>query len=151
MTSVQGILQHDSQKKKSSLAKTILPVPAKGRNQQSLAVVCIWCVWQHREHADVPGSSSCVCSSTAVSITLSFSDETSCHFLVSLCQWSDQWKNMSKALTSAGHSLVAVEDNLIDVVWTDRPERPSTQLRTLGLEYTGQYRSHPSHTLTQHV
>lgn len=45
---------------------------------------------------------------------------------------------MSKALTSAGHSLVAVPDNLIDAVWTDRPERPSTQLRTLGLEYTGQ-------------
>ncbi|XP_031144945.1 xaa-Pro aminopeptidase 1 isoform X1 [Sander lucioperca] len=50
---------------------------------------------------------------------------------------ADQWKNMSKALTSAGHSLVAVQDNLIDVVWMDRPERPSTQLRTLGLEYTG--------------
>ncbi len=45
---------------------------------------------------------------------------------------------MSKALTSAGHSLVAVQDNLIDAVWTDRPERPSTQLRALGLEYTGQ-------------
>lgn len=51
---------------------------------------------------------------------------------------ADQWKNMSKALTGAGHSLVAVQDNLIDVVWTDRPERPSTQLRTLGLEYTGE-------------
>lgn len=45
---------------------------------------------------------------------------------------------MSKALTGAGHSLVAVQDNLIDIIWTDRPERPSTQLRTLGLEYTGQ-------------
>ncbi|CAJ1053226.1 hypothetical protein EPR50_G00014820 [Xyrichtys novacula] len=50
---------------------------------------------------------------------------------------ADQWKNMSKALISAGHSLVAVQDNLIDVVWTDRPERPSTQLRILGLDYTG--------------
>ena len=45
---------------------------------------------------------------------------------------------MSKALAGAGHSLVAVQKNLIDVVWTDRPERPSTQLRTLGLQYTGQ-------------
>lgn len=45
---------------------------------------------------------------------------------------------MSKALTSAGHSLVAVQDNLIDVVWPDRPERPSAQLRTLGSEYAGQ-------------
>lgn len=40
---------------------------------------------------------------------------------------------------SAGHSLVAVQDNLIDAIWTDRPERPSTQLRVLGLEYTGQW------------
>jgi len=45
---------------------------------------------------------------------------------------------MSKALTGAGHSLVAVQDNLIDIVWTNRPERPSTQLRTLGKGYTGQ-------------
>uniref|UniRef100_A0A8C5HEI7 Xaa-Pro aminopeptidase 1 n=1 Tax=Gouania willdenowi TaxID=441366 RepID=A0A8C5HEI7_GOUWI len=50
---------------------------------------------------------------------------------------ADQWKTMSKALSSAGHSLVALQDNLIDVVWIDRPERPSKQLRTLGLEYTG--------------
>lgn len=46
---------------------------------------------------------------------------------------------MSKALNSAGHSLVAVQQNLIDAVWPDRPERPSTQLRTLGLDYTGQF------------
>lgn len=45
---------------------------------------------------------------------------------------------MCKALTGAGHSLVAVQDNLIDAIWMDRPERPSTQLRTLGQEYTGQ-------------
>lgn len=44
---------------------------------------------------------------------------------------------MSKALSSAGHSLVAMQDNLIDVVWEDRPARPSTQLITLGLDYTG--------------
>lgn len=50
---------------------------------------------------------------------------------------SDQWKAMSKALTSAGHSLIAVQENLIDVVWVDRPQRPSTQLRTLGSDYTG--------------
>ncbi|CAL9700505.1 unnamed protein product [Knipowitschia caucasica] len=50
---------------------------------------------------------------------------------------ADQWKHMSTALTSAGHSLVAVQENMIDVIWSDRPERPSTQLRTLGLEYTG--------------
>uniref|UniRef100_A0A8C1SE11 Xaa-Pro aminopeptidase 1 n=1 Tax=Cyprinus carpio TaxID=7962 RepID=A0A8C1SE11_CYPCA len=50
---------------------------------------------------------------------------------------ADQWKNMSKALSSAGHSLVAVQDNLIDVIWEDRPARPSTKLITLGLKHTG--------------
>uniref|UniRef100_A0A8C8MDP0 Xaa-Pro aminopeptidase 1 n=1 Tax=Oncorhynchus tshawytscha TaxID=74940 RepID=A0A8C8MDP0_ONCTS len=50
---------------------------------------------------------------------------------------ADQWKNMSKALASAGHSLVAVQDNLIDAIWMDRPTRPSTQLLTLGLGFTG--------------
>lgn len=68
------------------------------------------------------------------------------NFIVFSCQLSDQWKNMSKALNGAGHSLVAVQDNLIDVVWTERPERPSTQLRTLGLEYTGQWGHPPLHT-----
>uniref|UniRef100_A0AAY4DW54 Xaa-Pro aminopeptidase 1 n=1 Tax=Denticeps clupeoides TaxID=299321 RepID=A0AAY4DW54_9TELE len=50
---------------------------------------------------------------------------------------ADQWKNMFKALAGAGHSLVAVQDNLIDAIWDGRPHRPSTQLITLGLRYTG--------------
>uniref|UniRef100_A0A9J8CBL6 Xaa-Pro aminopeptidase 1 n=1 Tax=Cyprinus carpio carpio TaxID=630221 RepID=A0A9J8CBL6_CYPCA len=50
---------------------------------------------------------------------------------------ADQWKNMSKALSNAGHSLVAVKDNLIDAIWEDRPPRPSTKLITLGLKYAG--------------
>uniref|UniRef100_A0A671KUT3 Xaa-Pro aminopeptidase 1 n=1 Tax=Sinocyclocheilus anshuiensis TaxID=1608454 RepID=A0A671KUT3_9TELE len=50
---------------------------------------------------------------------------------------ADQWKNMSKALSNAGHSLVAVQDNLIDAIWEDRPPRPSTKLIDLGLKYNG--------------
>ncbi|XP_033883216.3 xaa-Pro aminopeptidase 1-like [Acipenser ruthenus] len=50
---------------------------------------------------------------------------------------ADQWKTMSKALTSAGHSLVAVQENLIDLFWTDRSARPSSPLIVLGLNYTG--------------
>nr|AAH51606.1 X-prolyl aminopeptidase (aminopeptidase P) 1, soluble [Danio rerio] len=50
---------------------------------------------------------------------------------------ADQWKNMSKALSGAGHSLVAVQDNLIDAIWEDRPSRPSTKLTALALKYTG--------------
>ncbi|KAL4640196.1 xaa-Pro aminopeptidase 1 isoform X1 [Arapaima gigas] len=50
---------------------------------------------------------------------------------------ADQWKSMSKALSNAGHTLVAVPENLIDAIWVDRPARPSTPLITLGLKYTG--------------
>ncbi|KPP70686.1 Xaa-Pro aminopeptidase 1-like [Scleropages formosus] len=38
---------------------------------------------------------------------------------------ADQWKSMAKALSGAGHSLVAVQENLIDAIWVDRPARPS--------------------------
>ncbi|XP_023676082.1 xaa-Pro aminopeptidase 1 isoform X2 [Paramormyrops kingsleyae] len=50
---------------------------------------------------------------------------------------ADQWKTMSKALSVAGHSLVGVQENLIDAIWQDRPTRPSTALITLGLTFTG--------------
>ncbi|XP_061492045.1 xaa-Pro aminopeptidase 1 isoform X3 [Rhineura floridana] len=49
----------------------------------------------------------------------------------------DQWKRMCKVLKSAGHALVPVKDNLIDVIWADRPPRPCKPLMTLGLSYTG--------------
>ncbi|KAM9326178.1 xaa-Pro aminopeptidase 1 [Gastrophryne carolinensis] len=50
---------------------------------------------------------------------------------------TDQWKSMSAALKNAGHSLVSVKENLIDAIWTDRPQRPCQPLITLGLNYTG--------------
>ncbi|XP_072280200.1 xaa-Pro aminopeptidase 1 isoform X2 [Pyxicephalus adspersus] len=50
---------------------------------------------------------------------------------------TDQWKSMSMALKNAGHLLVAVQENLIDAIWTDRPARPCQPLITLGLNYTG--------------
>ncbi|KAM8924169.1 xaa-Pro aminopeptidase 1 [Pelodytes ibericus] len=50
---------------------------------------------------------------------------------------TDQWKSMSLALKNAGHSLVPVQENLIDVIWADRPPRPCQPLITLGLKYTG--------------
>uniref|UniRef100_A0A8C0BI24 Xaa-Pro aminopeptidase 1 n=1 Tax=Buteo japonicus TaxID=224669 RepID=A0A8C0BI24_9AVES len=50
---------------------------------------------------------------------------------------ADQWKRMSKALRSAGHDLVPVKENLIDMIWTDCPQRPCKPLITLDLSYTG--------------
>ena len=45
---------------------------------------------------------------------------------------------MAKVLRSAGHHLIPVKDNLVDKIWTERPERPCKPLITLGLDYTGQ-------------
>ncbi|KAG8517444.1 Xaa-Pro aminopeptidase 1 [Galemys pyrenaicus] len=50
---------------------------------------------------------------------------------------TDYWKKMAKVLRSAGHHLIPVKENLVDKIWTDRPERPCKPLLTLGLDYTG--------------
>lgn len=55
-----------------------------------------------------------------------------------LCFFPDYWKKMAKVLRGAGHHLVPVKENLVDKIWTDRPERPCKPLLTLGLGYTGQ-------------
>lgn len=58
--------------------------------------------------------------------------------LLSLFPLVDQWKRMSKVLRSAGHDLVPVKENLIDTIWTDRPQRPCKPLIMLDLSYTGE-------------
>ncbi|XP_067656782.1 xaa-Pro aminopeptidase 1-like [Haliotis asinina] len=50
----------------------------------------------------------------------------------------EQWKPLAKELKSNGHSLVQVSQNLVDMVWEDRPPPPNNPLLVLGLEYTGQ-------------
>ncbi|XP_036919869.1 xaa-Pro aminopeptidase 1 [Sturnira hondurensis] len=50
---------------------------------------------------------------------------------------TDYWKKMAKVLRSAGHHLLPVKENLVDKIWTDRPERPCKPLLALGLDYTG--------------
>ena len=45
---------------------------------------------------------------------------------------SKQWKDLEKELTSAGHELVEVEHNLVDLVWADqRPPQPSNPITVL--------------------
>lgn len=55
-----------------------------------------------------------------------------------VCFSLDYWKKMAKVLRSAGHYLIPVKENLVDKIWTDRPERPCKPLLTLALDYTGQ-------------
>ncbi|EDV22938.1 uncharacterized protein TRIADDRAFT_28167 [Trichoplax adhaerens] len=49
------------------------------------------------------------------------------------------WKSYSQKLSDAGLSLVAVQDNLVDLVWTsyDRSEVPLSPLMILPLKYSG--------------
>lgn len=49
----------------------------------------------------------------------------------------DKWKPLSKQLKSNGHELVSVEENLVDLLWHDRPAPPSSDLFILTDEETG--------------
>lgn len=49
----------------------------------------------------------------------------------------ETWKPLSKELRSNGHSLVPVQENLIDLIWEDRPDPPSSALIVLPPRYTG--------------
>ena len=50
---------------------------------------------------------------------------------------ADSWKPLQKTLDASGHILVPVAQNLVDVVWEDRPQPPSNPLITLAQKYTG--------------
>jgi Xaa-Pro aminopeptidase len=47
----------------------------------------------------------------------------------------DEWEQMAKELT--GKHLTPLKQNLVDLIWKDRPSRPKKQLMELGLEFAG--------------
>lgn len=51
---------------------------------------------------------------------------------------SETWKPLDKTLKENGQSLVPVTQNLVDLVWEDRPEPPQNPLMVLPDSYTGQ-------------
>lgn len=50
---------------------------------------------------------------------------------------SRAWTPMSDALQDAGNTLVAVDGNLVDAVWTDQPKQTSNTIIALGTAITG--------------
>ena len=52
---------------------------------------------------------------------------------------SETWKPMDKVLKENGHSLVPITQNLVDLVWDDRPPPPRNPLMVLPDSYTGVY------------
>jgi Xaa-Pro aminopeptidase len=50
---------------------------------------------------------------------------------------NSEWDTMKKELESSGRKLIAVKDNLIDIIWKDRPARPLNPAVLLPLKYSG--------------
>ncbi|XP_075732364.1 aminopeptidase P isoform X5 [Rhipicephalus microplus] len=51
----------------------------------------------------------------------------------------DAWKLLSNQLDASGHSLVPVSQNLVDMIWEERPSPPSRPLDSLSIIYTGKF------------
>ena len=48
------------------------------------------------------------------------------------------WKPLAAALEESGHVLIPVPENLVDLVWDDRPAPPQNQINPLSDRFTGQ-------------
>ncbi|CAG9771151.1 unnamed protein product [Ceutorhynchus assimilis] len=49
----------------------------------------------------------------------------------------DQFRPLQKELETGGHKLVPVKQNLVELVWTERPKRPLNPVKPLPLNFTG--------------
>ncbi|XP_059160080.1 xaa-Pro aminopeptidase 1-like [Physella acuta] len=49
----------------------------------------------------------------------------------------DKWKPLHKELQSFGHELVSVDENLVNLIWSDRPDEPHSELIILTEAETG--------------
>jgi len=49
----------------------------------------------------------------------------------------DTWKPLATQLDSAGHTLVPINENLIDLVWDNRPSPPANSVEPLAIRFAG--------------
>jgi Xaa-Pro aminopeptidase len=49
----------------------------------------------------------------------------------------DTWKPLATQLESAGHTLVPIAENLIDLVWDNRPSPPANPVDPLAIRFAG--------------
>lgn len=49
----------------------------------------------------------------------------------------NRWRPLQEQLQQAGHSLVAVENDLVAEMWPDRPSRPCNPVKVLPIKYCG--------------
>ncbi|CAL8143709.1 unnamed protein product [Orchesella dallaii] len=50
---------------------------------------------------------------------------------------NEEWDNLSKSLNGNGNHLVAVKENLVDLIWETRPCRPKKPVAELSLAFAG--------------
>jgi Xaa-Pro aminopeptidase len=53
---------------------------------------------------------------------------------------ASEFDRLSRVLTARGHQLVAVDENLVDLVWNTRPEFVFTRLEPFNITYSGEWR-----------
>lgn len=55
----------------------------------------------------------------------------------------DDWRIISQELKNSGKSLIRVDHNLVDLVWSQngQPEEPCSELIALGEEFSGKLKS----------
>ncbi|XP_069165521.1 xaa-Pro aminopeptidase 1 isoform X2 [Procambarus clarkii] len=50
---------------------------------------------------------------------------------------AEGWRDFARELHGGGHSIIPVPENLIDLLWDDRPLRPAKPVVPLEIKYTG--------------
>lgn len=50
---------------------------------------------------------------------------------------AESWRDLARELQENGHSLIPVPENLLDLIWNDRPPRPAKPIVPLEIKYTG--------------
>ena len=54
-----------------------------------------------------------------------------------MCMFAAAWQSLEQKLKSGGHALVPVPDNLVDLVWGDKPAPPCHEVFPLPVSLTG--------------
>ncbi|CAL4122456.1 unnamed protein product [Meganyctiphanes norvegica] len=50
---------------------------------------------------------------------------------------ADRWEELARELQASGHSLIPVPENLVDLIWEERPSRPAQPIVPLEVKFTG--------------
>ena len=64
--------------------------------------------------------------------------EGTCNVFV-IFSFSATWKTLHQQLVADGHTLVPIEQNLIDAIWENKPKRPHNPVFVHPLRFSGEF------------